>query len=142
MIEEAAAAAGTVITIGPGTLIGVSIGSIGLLISGVALAVHGYTTIKITLASMGASLKKLESWHLKATESQGEDLDKLAAAVERRQHRWRTWQTDVEVRLGSLEQRWGTPMRVAPDLTPVDPLPRRARTGSARESTPDPDGDT
>lgn len=137
MIEETAS---TVITIGPGTLIGVSLASLASLIGGVALVVHGYTTIKITLASMGSSLKKLESWHLKATESQGEDLDKLAAAVERRQHRWRTWQTDVEVRLGSLEQRWGAPIRVAPDLTPVEePLPRRARAGVGRESTPDPD---
>lgn len=131
MIEPAdvAEAAKHAVLIDSSTLIYTSVTGLVSVIVIVALAVRGYTVITLAIAALTTAVKELKSWHLAATASARDEIDDLAESVERRAHRWRSWQTAIELRLGRIEHSSGIPSPIASDLTPIeDPHPpRRAR---------------
>lgn len=106
-------------TVDASSLLTISIGTIVALIGVVIAATATWTRVVVRLDALAASLRELRSWHLRATESAGKDLDE---AVESWRHRWHTsanrMQT-IENRIYRLEHHVAIPHPLESDHTPT-----------------------
>ncbi len=118
-------------TIEPTSLLQISIGTIIALISIVAAAAVTWTrlgmrmeTLTGRMETLAVAFAKLESWHLKATQSARDELDDAVESFRSRHHQQSSRLQQFELRLARIEDRTGIPSAMASDPTPIVSEPR------------------
>lgn len=120
-------------TIDAGSLLTISIGTIVALIGVAIAATATWTRVVVRLDALATALRELRSWHLRATESAGQDLDEAVESWRTRWHQSASRMQVVENRLWKVEHHMGIPHPVEQDHTPT---PVDVPTGRHRRAPP------